>query len=392
MICPDTDFLIDLYEMCLTSSDGPYTVMGEHICENLGLFGLSVWSQHPYVRGASSRIVFFQREQNVDLVIKDQVLAGRVLDEQTVLQGSHNGLCYWAGILCGTYARSALVVWSVEPFSRTCTAFLEKFSSRLTVLLDLIALMNPVGFNRVARELESTRFIQNQLMPPLNALGGKRFLSYRTLPVHELGGDYLDIISYRDGSVGLAVADAMGKGVPGAFVMLIARTIFRFIAKEKIPPHIALTALNNQFITEVSAVDTFVTQFFCIYDPTQQSLLYSNAGHNPPVIFSSQEGRVGVLSGRGIALGGKEGASYQSYATRFEAGDILVIFSDGLPDARNESEQQFGLQGIMDTVIRYKEYSADGICDGLTNRVMQHCKSQTDDISFLVLKGDQGTR
>lgn len=388
MMCPDTDFLIELYEKCLMSSTDPYDVMGEHLCHNLGLFAVSVWSQHPYVRDASSRVVFSKRDKTVDLILKDQELAARVLDDQTVLQGSHNGLYYWAGILRGTHTRNAFVAWSTEPFSQMYTTFLEKICPRLAVLLDLIVLMNPISSNRVARELESTQFIQHQLMPSLNALGGKNFLSYRMLPVHELGGDYLDIISYEDGSVGLTVADAMGKGMPGAFVMLIARTIFRFIAKEKIPPHRVLSTLNNQFITEVSAVDTFVTQFYCIYDPAQRSLLYSNAGHNPPVIFSSQEGKVGVLPGKGIALGGKEGVGYQSYATRFEPGDILVIFSDGLLDARNESEQQFGLRGIMDTIIRYKEYSADGICDGLVNRVMQHCKSQTDDISLLVLKGD----
>ncbi|NLK07318.1 MAG: serine/threonine-protein phosphatase [Firmicutes bacterium] len=387
MTVPVPDLAIELYEKCLMSQD-PYTVLGEHLGKELGLFAISVWSAHPNVRDAASRIVFFQQESRENLIQKDQELADHVFSTRGSFSGFHRGLYYRAEALWGTHSHNAVILWSVLPFSNTDMAFLENLCSRLTVLFDVIVLKDSPMPNRVARELESTQFIQRQLMPPLDVLGGKNFLSYRTLPAHELGGDYLDILTYPNDSVGLTVADAMGKGVPGAFLMLMARTIFRLLAKDMNPPHQILTALNKQFTREIADVQAFVTQFYCVYSPVHKALIYANAGHNPPVIYRRSAGKSGVLPGNGIALGGRSDAQYQSHSVKLDSGDILVIFTDGLSDARNEHEQAFGVRGIARTVMKYKEYSADGICDSLVNAVMKHCQMQTDDISLMVLKAD----
>ena len=386
MIYSNTDFLIELYEKCLTSGGCPYAILGEQLVSRLQLSAVSIWVEHPRVREAASRIVFFQRAQLPELVHWDQNAAFQVLDQQEVLQGSELGLFYWAAPLKGEQASNVWIVWSKTPFEEKQLIFLKEFSKRLTVLLDLITLTNPKNFKRVARELKSTQFIQNQLMPSMNVLGGKMFLSYRTLPAHELGGDYLDIITNGDGSIGLTVADAMGKGVPGAFVMLIARTIFRLIVKNTLIPSMVLRDLNYHFISEISEVDTFVTQFYGVYYPDRRQLLYANAGHHPPILFRRTKNSTSILPGRGMALGGREDSIYECFSTDLEVGDILVIFSDGLREARNSENRQFGLEGITNTLLKYKEYSADGICDGLVYNVMKYSETQEDDISFIVLK------
>ncbi|NLJ74398.1 MAG: serine/threonine-protein phosphatase [Firmicutes bacterium] len=386
MIYRNKDFLIDLYEICLTSRTGSYSIIGERLVSELDLFAVSVWSEHPQVRKAASRIVFFQRADEPELVHKDQEVAFQALDQQALLQGTYGELFYWAKPLAGRYTPNVLIVWSKEAFDNKQLAFLAELGERLTVLLDVVTVTNPALYNRIARELRSTQFIQSQLMPPMDALGGKMFLAYRTLPAHELGGDYLDIITHSDGSIGLTVADAMGKGVPGAFVMLIARTIFRLLVKDAALPGVVLRELNKHFAAEISEVDTFVTQFYGIYDPERRHLLYANAGHHPPIIFQRSSGRMSILPGRGMALGGRPDTIYECFSTSLEVGDILLIFSDGLREARDQDNRQFGLEGITNTLIKYKEYSADGICDGLVYSVMRYSEVQDDDISFIVLK------
>ncbi|HHY10058.1 MAG TPA: serine/threonine-protein phosphatase, partial [Firmicutes bacterium] len=375
MICPDTDLSLELYEKCLLSRSCPYTVLGRELGRNLGLFAVSAWAKHHQVRDAFSRLVFFTRKPlaNKELIDKDQSVGEAVLADGKSKQGSFAGLFYWAAFLQGPHAESALVFWSEEPYSKSDQRCLARLSRNLTALLNLIILQDLPAQSRVARELASTQFIQKQLMPPLNGSVAENSLSYRTLPAHELGGDYLDILNYKDGSLGLTVADAMGKGVPGAFIMLIARTIFRFLAQENMPPHTVFSALNNQFIKEVSGVATFVTQFYGIYNPHTRQVVYANAGHVAPLIFRYQEGKAAVLPGRGIALGGKTGACYESYTVELKQGDILVIFSDGLQEAQNSRGQQFGVERIAAAVNKYKEYDAEGICDGLINAVLKHC-------------------
>ena len=382
------DFILRLYEACLLSPNCPYTELGNQLGRQLGFFSLSIWAQHLLVREASAPIVFFQKGGAEKNPVEGRDLAAQVFKKPEIKQGTRNNLYYWVGPLAGAQIQSALIVWSDQPFSPSDLASLEALAPRLTVLLDLIQLNDLSDSHRVARELQAAKFIQERLTPPLDALGGKEFLSYRMLPLHELGGDYLDIIPFADGSVGLTVADAMGKGVPGAFIMLMARTIFRFIAGGKIPPDRILSVLNNQFAREVQDMGVFVTQFYGIYDPQKSELLYANAGHNPPLLYQRRLGQTRVLKGGGVALGGKMGAVYKSYKVKLESGDILAVFSDGLWDARNGEGVRFGRQGLENAVLSYKEYTADAICDGLMRKIMQHSHSQEDDLSFLILKAD----
>lgn len=378
------DLLIELYELCLTHSTS-YDELGKRLVNSLGVYGLSVWSKHPYFPEVLSRVVFHLRADNPDLVDKDQELAAAILETQQE-QGAFNGKYYWGAALWGRQAHNIVLVWSEQTFSEEELRSLMELKPRLTILLDLMVITHPISSHRIAQELEMTRVIQKHLMPSLDALGGRKFLSYRLLPAHELGGDYLDILSFGDGSLGLTVADAMGKGIPGAFIMLLVCTLFRFLTREKLSPANVFNILNNQIAREVGDLGAFATQFYCIYDPATRLLQYANAGHNPPVIFHAKKGKITILQGKGVALGGKEGVQYGSRQAQLEAEDIVVIYSDGLQDMPDGNNQPFGLQGLVKAVIAHKEYDAEGICDGIIDTALRSGQTQTDDISLLVLK------
>lgn len=384
-------FVPSLFQACLNSPEAPLQVLGEELLQGLGVAAVSIWTENLRVPGALTRMVYQQKLDEQALPKEDYEVAAQVRQSQTLQSGAvrldrRSSFHYWATPLFGRTLNYYLVLWSASRFVPAEEEIFRELGQHLTVLLDVILSSDLFNVRRVTRELQAAQFLHQQLMPSITSLQVDSFLAYRTLPMHELGGDYLDILRYPDGTLGLTVADAMGSGLPAAFVVLMARTIFRLLTKAATTPSEVMAELNNHFVSEVANLDTFVTQFYGVFDPRQNKLIYANAGHNPPVVLRRSSGRVTFLPGRGVALGGMLSAEYSLFSTELEEGDILLIYSDGLKEARDEMNKPFGLEGISRTLMRYKEYSADGICDGLVSSVMRHSSVQTDDISFIVLK------
>ena len=375
-----------LYERCFESSEGPFTSIGNELINTFKLAAVSLWLDNPQVESAPSRIAFSYTRDISEITENDRNLALQILQSKETLSGTYSTMHYFALPLMGKHTNSSLILWSDNPFSMEFADLSVNLGERLAKLIDLVVGLNAPNMQRVSRELQATRFFQQQLMPNIQNVDQTSSIAYRVLPAHELGGDYLDILLYPGGSIGLTVADAMGKGVPGAFVMLVARTMFRMLAKDIDLPSKILYELNNQFISELTQLDSFVTQFFGIYQPKQGKLIYANAGHNLPLIWRKNESRVSVLTGRGIAIGGKENAEYESYSADLNKGDILIVFSDGLKEIKDHKNREFGIEGISQSLKKFQEYDAEGICDGLINTVMRQCDKQSDDMSFLVLK------
>lgn len=385
------DFVHSLYEACLSSETAPFEALGRELIRGLEAVAVSIWTEHPRVPGALSRMVYQQTLKNDELPQQDYYAARRVqsaegLITDTVTLKGRRRLSYCALPLRGRKAQFFLVFWASEPFGEQEAHVLSELAGRLCTLLDVVLSSDLFQVQRVSSELQAAQFLQRQLMPCLDCLPSESQLAYRNLPVHELGGDYLDVLRYPNGTLGLTVADAMGSGVPAAFVMVMARTIFRLITKVTTTPSSVLHELNNHFISEIADVNTFVTQFYAVFDPVSRRLEYANAGHNAPVLLRRETGKVAFLPGRGIALGGVGDSEYVQKSIDLEEGDILVMYTDGLKEARDDQNNSFGLQGISRTLLNYKEYSAEGICDGLINNVLRHSSVQVDDLSFLVLK------
>lgn len=387
----DQDLIKNLYEVCLSAGQTAFTALGEKLLKSVGVAAASIWTEHGQVPDALTRLVYQQNVKNKELAVEDQKIARNMHNSQRALTGAaqlgtKNRFFYWGTPLDGRKGTHYFILWGKEEFSADeCGSFID-LAGHLITLVDLLLSSDLFSVQRRSREFEATQFLQKQLMPCVEGLNVDFFLAYRTLPVHELGGDYLDVLKFSNGRFGLTLADAMGSGMPAAFVMLMARTIFRLIIKEIITPSEVLFRLNNHFISEIEQVETFVTQFYATYDPANGEFAYANAGHHPPVLYRRETGKVTSLPGRGVAIGGKQNSEYILHATELAEGDILVIFSDGLKEARAVDNRQFGLDGISRTVLKYKEYSADGICDGLIRNVMRHSGEQGDDISFIVLK------
>lgn len=390
IILYDRNFISNLYEACLQSESTPLVALGEELLKADDVSAISLWSEHAQVQGALTRVAYQQKGKQDQLAVEDQKIAMRSQESREPINGAvtlptRKAAYYWSTPLAGKRGDYYFNVWCSRRLREEEHDALKLLAPHVVRLADIVLSSDIFSVQRVNRELEATQFIQKQLMPQIDGLD-VGFLAYRTLPVHELGGDYLDILRNPDGTLGLTVADAMGHGMPAAFVMLMARTIFRLITTVTTTPSEVLAELNNHFISQLGHVDTFVTQFYGRFDAARGRLTYANAGHNPPVHFQRKTGEATFLPGRGVALGGRPNSEYTQLEVELAQGDILVIYSDGLREARGADHSQFGLEGIAQTLLKYREYNADGICDGLIRNVMRHGEGQSDDISFIVIK------
>lgn len=202
------------------------------------------------------------------------------------------------------------------------------------------------------RELETARDVQQRLLPQECAAVGGLDYSGSSRPALGVGGDYYDFLRLSDATLGIAIGDVSGKGMPAALLMA---TIRGYLHSQTLHPStdlaVMMTALNR-LVYESSAPNRYATFFYGQYDAGTRQLRYVNAGHHPPLIV--RDGQiVASLETGGPAIGLMDTSRYTVGVIDLEPGDLLVAFTDGIPEALNGHEEEFGearLQELLRTV------------------------------------------
>jgi len=194
----------------------------------------------------------------------------------------------------------------------------------------------------MARELSQAAEIQRGLLPTNNPKVPGVDIAGRNLPCYTVGGDYFDYLSYPDGRVGLVVADVAGKGMPAALMMSNMQALMQVFTEAALEPAALVTRLNKHLAARCPG-NRFITLFFGVLDPYTGTLLYCNAGHNPPVLVRRGGYRELLSAGGGMILGIHGAATYETATVTLATGDTLVLFSDGVTEAcAPDSENEFG--------------------------------------------------
>ncbi len=159
----------------------------------------------------------------------------------------------------------------------------------------------------------------------------------------EASGDFVDLIPLSEGRWGILVADVSGKGVAAALYMAMVRTLIRTYAYEhERNPEDVITAVNRRILSDTDD-ESFVTTFYGVLDPQTGELTYCNAGHNPPLVFRVLDGgAVEELESTGIPLGMMGDAVWEAERVALRPGDKLLAYTDGVTDAQNMAEEEFG--------------------------------------------------
>ena len=247
----------------------------------------------------------------------------------------------------------------------------------------------------LARELDLGRRIQRGFLPARLPAAGGWELTACFAPARQVAGDFYDAFALPHGRVAVVVADVCDKGVGAALFMALFRTLFRALAEQRFaaaapgePPPAALldvlTATNDYIGRTHSDANMFATVFFAVLDPAAGALWYANGGHEAPAVLAadgSVRARLGVT---GPAVGLLPGLTFRVAEARLEAGEQLLAFTDGVPDARSPSGEAFGEPRMLACAAAAPGAALDAIQRALSD----FCAGEPafDDVTMLAVR------
>jgi len=237
------------------------------------------------------------------------------------------------------------------------------------------------------KELEMAKDIHQSFLPEdVPEIKGIE-LAASSLSAKEVGGDFYDFIPIAEDKWGIVVADVSGKGMPAALFMALSRTLIRASTTEN-PTVANAIEKANEMICAYAQSSMFVTLFYAIIDSQKMNLKYINAGHNPPLLFRKATSDVRLLKAEGIVLGAIEDIELQEVEVELTRGDIIALFTDGVTEAIDEKEEEFGEERLIKVIRGNRTLSAQDLIVNIQEGVMAFAgeQPQFDDITLMVLK------
>ncbi len=177
-----------------------------------------------------------------------------------------------------------------------------------------------------------------------------------------------------------------GKGIPAALLVAFLRASLRAYVQTGYAPHIALSKVNNLLWDSVES-HQFITALYGILDATNKTFVYSNAGHNPPLLINS-DGSFRYIDYGDLPLGMFRAMRYHQHFIRLEAGQILVLYTDGMTEAANDSGEEFGRDRLAQVVLEGNNLSAQDLIDFIRKGVQDFTEKKflDDDGTLFVIK------
>lgn len=241
---------------------------------------------------------------------------------------------------------------------------------------------------RLEEELNIAKSIQKGLLPDPIPDTDELDIVAENLSSYQVGGDYYDILEAPDNRLVLAIGDVTGKGIPAALLMANLQAMLHVL----LPVDISLSEASgqvNDIIYRNTPSDKFITFFWGIFNPENSEFRFVNAGHNPPIWLKNGCEEPEELEEGGLILGAMPTMSpYEEQTINLSSGDILVFYTDGVTEAKNQKEtEEFGEQRLYDCIKNNREKSPPEIKEAIKNEVMNFSGgTQYDDITLIVVK------
>ncbi len=284
---------------------------------------------------------------------------------------------------------------SEEPYSGTDLRLLKSVAVQAGLALENARLTSAIAQEvahreRLNRELEIAREVQERLFPQkLPQVAGLDY-SGKCRPALGVGGDYYDFLALPGGRLGIALGDVSGKGIAAALMMASLEASLRAEAMRGTDDLGALVQNVNRLVYDATAENRYATFFYAQYDPSERRLSYVNAGHNPPLLFRKHESgwRIERLEAGGTVVGLLPQFPYRQAAVTLEAADLLVIYTDGVTEAMNPTDEEWGEERMLEAVKR-----CDGLCAAETIEQLMRAADdfaagaqQHDDMTLVILR------
>ncbi len=263
-------------------------------------------------------------------------------------------------------------------------ATISKTLNHLDVMRDALQARDDLVALR--QELGVASAMQESILPT-NFPTDPRYELYAWMtPAKEVGGDFYDFFPVENG-LGLVIADVSGKGVPAAFFMLVARTLLKGTAVGMNDP-VKIMKEVNRLVEKENEQSMFVTVFFTDFNPDTGELRFANAGHNLPVILRANGELEQIDCEAGIVLGIMDPWDFPGGSVTLNPGDAILLYTDGVTEAMDEEENEFGDAELLEVMGECVGMSATQLTRHVVKAVQEHAGSaeQSDDITCLAVR------
>jgi phosphoserine phosphatase RsbU/P len=271
---------------------------------------------------------------------------------------------------------------NLDAYSEDDLSILQLLTSQVAIIIEKVRLHEQVvEKKRIQAQLEIARQVQLDLLPANDPVVEGFDISAYIFPTEEVSGDYYDWVKIFDDQIGIVVADAVGKGIPAALLMAFLRASLRAGVQIGYAPHIAFSKVSNLLHDSIED-NQFITAIYGILDSTNRTFVFSNAGHNPPLLIKP-DGEYRFVEYGDMPLGMFDELHYHQHFIRFEDDQVLVLYTDGITEAANPNGEEYGTERLAKRVL-------DGI-DLPARKLIDHVRKGVADFTERKFLDDDGT-
>jgi serine phosphatase RsbU (regulator of sigma subunit) len=239
----------------------------------------------------------------------------------------------------------------------------------------------------IKRELETAHSIQASFLPDTIPQYDGWDIGALWCPVRNVAGDFYDFYQLADGRLAVVIADVSGKGIPAALFMALSVTVLRFGMTLNLPPDEVTRRANDMILSEQRS-RMFATTFVSYIALNTGDMLFSSGGHNPALLYRAETQRCEYVTASGVAVGIFREAQFVPELARLEIGDIFVLYTDGITEAINNDEDEFGEERLEALVIQHATLPAQELAELILEEVTAYAGEHNlfDDATLVVLK------
>ena len=281
---------------------------------------------------------------------------------------------------------------TADTFSEADVEFLEFFAVAAAISIEKAVLHREMlEKHRIEQQLQIAKEVQAALLPAANPSIEGFDIAGTHVPSWEIGGDYFDYLPQPDGRLGVAIADVSGKGVPAALLMATFRAALRAQRVNDASLDVVADRLNRILLDSMDT-SRFVTAFYGLLEPRTGAIGFANCGHNPPLLLRASGARELLASG-GPALGMWHEATFSQGSTSVAPGDTLILYTDGVIEAMDASNEMFGLDRLEDLIRRRRSDSAQDLLKAVLDATRRFAgrAGYEDDFTLVIIRRGSGS-
>ncbi len=331
--------------------------------------------------------------------VDQQALAGHVIyiadmatDERVVYpqdarrEGIASVLC--AGMIYKGRPIGVLRVYTAQKheFSDVEVKLLQSIASQAAVAIENARLQEEsLERERLGRQVQIAAEVQRRMVPAEAPKVPGFEICALYVPCFELGGDFYDFIPLGTTTLGVTVADVVGKGLPASLLMASVRAAMRAHVDNIYDLDQIMARVNRSMSLDMRS-NEFITLWYGALDYRKRQITYCNAGHEPALLV--RNGKLRELGEGGMVIGVDPAQTYTKDVVQLETNDVLWIYTDGVPDAMNFNDEKFGKPRMRDALLKYADESADTICRQMLweTRRFVGLNRRSDDTTIVVIK------